>query len=408
MAVDVMNTTPRKHGKNQLPIEIFSLVGVQPKLQNFHEFGCPVYVKNAPLQRGQLQSKWMSQARLGIYLGMSPRHARTVALVLNPRSGLVSPQWHVKFNDNFDTVSKTSDKTHALWKKQAGFVTILGMKDPESQNLQTTNFLTMANNNFPARFNISGLEGSALPLNSELLPAPPDGATPTQDLGYGINFGDSDNKDQLHNVEFGTSADDNTVALSQDGDALTLRRSNRLRKPSWKVRDSLEYGEIALPAAYKELASYFEPKIANEMMDSIAFLAKLDPDILYYHQAMKAKDAKDFCQAMQGEVNSHCENNHWEIIRRNKVPEGVKVLDSVWEMWRKRCIKTKEGYKWRARLNTHGGQQEYGVNYWETFSPVVTWVSIRLVLVLSILLSWHTCQINFVLAYPQAPIETPL
>jgi hypothetical protein len=39
---------------------------------------------------------------------------------------------------------------------------------------------------------------------------------------------------------------------------------------------------------------------------------------------------------------------------------------------------------------------------------VVTWVSIRLVLILSIFLLWHTCQIDFVLAYPQAPIETPL
>jgi hypothetical protein len=92
------------------------------------------------------------------------------------------------------------------------------------------------------------------------------------------------------------------------------------------------------------LATYFEPKIANEMMDPIAFLARSDPDILYYHQAMKAKDAKELCQAMQGEVNSHCENNRWKIIGRNKVPEGVKVLDSVWAMRRKRRIKTKEVY----------------------------------------------------------------
>jgi hypothetical protein len=212
MAVNVMNTTPpRKHGKNQWPIKIFALVSVRPELQNFHAFGCPVYVLNAPLQTGQLQSKWMSQAWLGIYLGMSPRHERIVALALNPRPGLVSPQWHVKFDNNFDTVSKTSDKTHALWKKQAGFVTI-GMKDPESQirqqvqNLQTPNLPTMANNNVSARFNILGLEDSAIWINGELLHAPPEGASPAQDLGYDINFGDSNNKEQLHNMEFGTSA----------------------------------------------------------------------------------------------------------------------------------------------------------------------------------------------------------
>jgi predicted SnoaL-like aldol condensation-catalyzing enzyme len=202
-------------------------------------------------------------------------------------------------------------------------------------------------------------------------------------------------------MEFGTRLDDGTVASSLGGDDAMLQRSNRLRKPSWKVWDNIEQGEIALPAAYEVLATYFEPEIADEMMDPIAFLAKTDPDTLYNHQAMKAKDAKEFCTAMQGKIDSHCDNEHWEIIKRSKVPEGVKVLDSVWAIRRKRRIKTKEIYKWKARLNIHGGQQEYGVNYWETFSPVVTWVSIRIVLILSILLSWHTCQIDFV-------IETPL
>jgi hypothetical protein len=89
-------------------------------------------------------------------------------------------------------------------------------------------------------------------------------------------------------------------------------------------------------------------------------LAKLDPDTLYYNQAMKATDAKQFRLAMQGKVDDHCNNDHWAIRNRKQVPEGVKVLDSVWAMRRKRRIKTKEVYKWKARLNIHGGQQEYG------------------------------------------------
>ena len=46
-------------------------------------------------------SKWEQRARIGIYLGHSPFHAGSVALVLNPRTGLVSPQFHVVFDDNF-------------------------------------------------------------------------------------------------------------------------------------------------------------------------------------------------------------------------------------------------------------------------------------------------------------------
>ena len=48
--------------------------------------------------------KWEPRARVGIYLGRSPAHASTVALVLNPKTDLVSPQCHVVFDDDFTTV----------------------------------------------------------------------------------------------------------------------------------------------------------------------------------------------------------------------------------------------------------------------------------------------------------------
>jgi Reverse transcriptase (RNA-dependent DNA polymerase) len=59
-------------------------------------------------------------------------------------------------------------------------------------------------------------------------------------------------------------------------------------------------------------------------------------------------------------------------------------------------------------LNLHGGQQEFGVNYWETYAPVVTWAAIRLILALVLIHKWHTRQIDFVLAYPQADVECDL
>jgi hypothetical protein len=77
-------------------------------------------------------------------------------------------------------------------------------------------------------------------------------------------------------------------------------------------------------------------------------------------------------------------------------------------MKRKRRIKTREVYKWKARLNVHGGMQTHGVNYWDTYAPVVTWPTIRLILILSLLFGWYTAQVDFVLAYPQADAECDL
>ena len=74
----------------------------------------------------------------------------------------------------------------------------------------------------------------------------------------------------------------------------------------------------------------------------------------------------------------------------------------------KRRIKTQEVHKWKARLNVHGGQQEHGVHYWDTYALVVTWQMVRLFLILSILLGWQSRQLDSVMAYPQAPAETTL
>ena len=49
--------------------------------------------------------------------------------------------------------------------------------------------------------------------------------------------------------------------------------------------------------------------------------------------------------------------------------------------------------------------QEYGVNYYKTHAPVVTWFAIRLMIVFSIFFNRAMRQIDFVVAYPQAPIE---
>jgi hypothetical protein len=71
----------------------------------------------------------------------------------------------------------------------------------------------------------------------------------------------------------------------------------------------------------------------------------------------------------------------------------------------KMYIKTHKVYKQKARLNVHGGQQEFTVNFFQTFSPMVNWFSVRLIFILSLLSDWSTTQVDFVLAYPQEPIE---
>ena len=48
--------------------------------------------------------KWDLRARVGIYLGHSPCHAGSVALVFNLKTLRISPQFHLVFDDKFATV----------------------------------------------------------------------------------------------------------------------------------------------------------------------------------------------------------------------------------------------------------------------------------------------------------------
>ena len=88
-----------------------------------------------------------------------------------------------------------------------------------------------------------------------------------------------------------------------------------------------------------------------------------------------------------------------------EVPEGMDILPAVWSMKRKRRIATREVYRCKARLNVHGGKQKLGVNFWETYSPVVSWFSIRLFLAIALFNKYHTRQIDFVPAYPRVDVE---
>ena len=49
-----------------------------------------------------------------------------------------------------------------------------------------------------------------------------------------------------------------------------------------------------------------------------------------------------------------------------------------------------------------------GIHYEETFSPVVSWSTVRLMLTLSEVYGWHARQIDFVLAFPQANVKTDI
>ena len=105
-ANEVRNATPMDN-QTKTPLELFTQVEIAPKLKHFHTFGCPMYILDNKLQGNQAIQKWQARSRLGIYLGPSPNHSRSISLILNPRTGHTSPQYHVKHDDFFKRSTQT-------------------------------------------------------------------------------------------------------------------------------------------------------------------------------------------------------------------------------------------------------------------------------------------------------------
>jgi hypothetical protein len=62
-------------------------------------------VLDAALQDGKKIPKGSPCVRLGLFLGFSDVHSSQVPMVLNIAKGKISLQFHIIFDDNFETVN---------------------------------------------------------------------------------------------------------------------------------------------------------------------------------------------------------------------------------------------------------------------------------------------------------------
>ena len=96
LANDALNNSPSPQDKaRRTPEQIFARSNVVPNAKHYKPFGCPVYVLESALQNLKPCHKWKQRSHVGLYLGKSPQHDRSVSLIIDIKNGLVSPQFHV-------------------------------------------------------------------------------------------------------------------------------------------------------------------------------------------------------------------------------------------------------------------------------------------------------------------------
>jgi hypothetical protein len=134
-AVYLLNTLPNlKDDTSRL--ERFSLIRVGSKMKHLHAFGCPVFALENDLAAGNSIPHWSPQAHLGVNLGPSPLHTRNVYLVLNLHTGCVSPQYHCRFDNFFETVKHGGPDVSVpmAWQQLCGLYVMTHVPSMENQS----------------------------------------------------------------------------------------------------------------------------------------------------------------------------------------------------------------------------------------------------------------------------------
>jgi len=114
-----------------------------------------------------------------------------------------------------------------------------------------------------------------------------------------------------------------------------------------------------------------------------------------YHEALNSDDATEWLKAMKEEISSLNKNDTWSLV---PLPPGRKPVGCRWTLGIKRDAEgALERYK--ARLCAKGFSQREGIDYNETFSPVVQFNSIRVVLTIASLFKMDVQQMDVKTAF---------
>ena len=392
------------------PLSKLSGSEVTANLKDFHPFGSPVYVLENKLQSRKSYNKWSDRSRVGIFLCHSPSHSSNVPLILNTSSANVSPQFHCLYDDDFSTC-KVDAKFSSVWQIKAKIKEV----SPAVQDLvdkgvpipQSSNPPSSLASDIPSRF--------VSPWDLPTVNTPP-----SNDNDAVLQTSTNPDIEPTVTPVILEEQPAPTLETIQDDSTATTTRSGRIVRPASRFADSALSSLLAYSSTFSpninttqdsllqpSTTHYEEPHPFASICQHMFAFVTTDPDTMPLKEALQQTDRAEFIAAMYKELNDHISRKHWKVIPLKHVPPSKKCIPMVWSMKRKRNH-VGEVTKWKARLCAGGHRSVEFVDFWDTYSPVVSWQTVRLVFILAIINNWHIRSIDFVLAFPQASVKTDI
>ena len=451
-AVYLWNRMPRKQS-GLSPLEVFfDTKSDHQELRAAKVWGCPAYVLDPRIQDGKKIPRWSPRSKMGQFLGRSEEHAGSVGLIRNLKTNAVTAQFHVVYDNHFSTVSAdlTADNVpvppefHDLYRfsrenlyerddlLERRRTTLLNIDRGGAQS-KTPTRIEPTPSLPPKSSPLSEPEGAQLPnFTQENTPTTPSGGNKrVKRVLFDSSDADSDDSSGSSPSPISDFSRGKTRSGRSFRDSHGKTRSGKSFRASYAM-DMTYMGYIIglserldsndafliesdLNSKSDSMTKQFEAYSIYQRLDSdpelltglhpFAFAARANAeDTPRFHEAMRSPDREGFIEAMKKEMEQLAGLDAFVAVPRQKaIDEGRQIIDSTWAFKRKRfpdgAVK-----KLKARLCVRGDLQETD-DAFDTYSPVVQWSTVRLLLILSIILKLETKQVDFTLAFVQAKAD---
>ncbi|GJZ16433.1 putative RNA-directed DNA polymerase [Tanacetum coccineum] len=201
-------------------------------------------------------------------------------------------------------------------------------------------------------------------------------------------------EDKNNSYEGNDLHDQNQDNVSQDNNGVqSLRRSSKTSVfpknfNDFIVDSKVKYGlEKYVNYSYLSKGNYCFATMLNKGIEPKTYL--------------EASQHKHWVDAMNAEMDALYRNNTWEIV---DLPVGRKAIGSKW-VWKIKYKSDGEIERYKARLVAKGFNQREGIDFDETFSPVVKIVTVRCLINLDVQSGWSLFQMDINNAFLYGDLE---
>jgi len=366
-AAHIMNRVPNRKESSVTPYE--SWFGKKPSISHFRIFGSTAYV-HIP---GQLRKKLDSNARRVIFVGYGS--SDKLFRVYDPLKRDVETVREITFHETLPSK----------------YVLVNDHWEPEGQELVDGSYSEQEEEEDDSFISCSDGSDNQVPYHERDVSIDPEG-----DL---ITGHDMDSEPGLEGSANELTYNSNAPSNNSRAGLPSQTTSNGLRSTSPVQSARRKPGR---PKGSKNKPKEPCSPSTMSLRKRTAMVAAQDPSSL--QDALSREDRDKWQEAMEEEIDALDKNKTWKLVN---LPSDRMAISSRW-VFRIKYKPDGSLERYKARLVAKGFSQRPGVDYSETFAPVVRFESVRVILALAATMDMEMCQFDVKTAFLHGELKEDL